>query len=85
VGGGQYLDNPDYAPLAVVGVVPLKVSTKNGIINPGDLLTTSSTPGHAMRCEGFENCFGNTIGKALEGFDGNTGIIRMLVVLQKEG
>ena len=82
IGGGDNLGQPGYAPLAVVGVVPVKVTTENGIIFPGDLLTTSSTPGHAMRCEGFELCFGATIGKALEGFDGDTGVILMLVVLQ---
>jgi hypothetical protein len=82
-GAGDESDDQDgLLPLAVMGVVPVKVSTENGAINPGDLLTTSSTPGHAMRCEGFENCFGTTLGKALEGFDEDTGVIQMLVVLQ---
>ncbi|MBN1132448.1 MAG: hypothetical protein JXR52_13240 [Bacteroidales bacterium] len=35
--------------LALNGRVPCKVTDENGPITPGDLLTTSSTPGHAMR------------------------------------
>ncbi len=36
-------------PLAVVGIVPCKVTAKNGAIMAGDLLVTSSTPGRAMK------------------------------------
>lgn len=35
--------------LALTGRVPCKVTDENGAIQPGDLLTTSSTPGHAMK------------------------------------
>jgi hypothetical protein len=73
---------PGEIPVAVVGIVPVKASAQNGPIRPGDPLTTSSVPGHAMRCEGVEQCFGRTIGKALEGLDLGTGIIQMLVTLQ---
>jgi trimeric autotransporter adhesin len=71
-------------PVAVLGIVPVKVSAENGPIQPGDLLTTSSTPGHAMRCEGLERCFGRTLGKALEALPAgqSVGVIRMLVTLQ---
>jgi hypothetical protein len=74
----------DEVPVAVLGVVPVKVTDENGPIQPGDLLTTSSTPGHAMRCEGLELCFGRTLGKALEELpaDQHSGVIRMLVSLQ---
>lgn len=37
------------APITLTGRVPLKVTSENGFIEAGDLLTTSSTPGHAMR------------------------------------
>jgi hypothetical protein len=83
VGGAG--DNTDLAgkiPLAVVGVVSVKVSAENGAIQPGDLLVASATPGHAMRCEGVELCFGRTIGKALEALDSGTGVILVLVMLQ---
>ncbi len=68
-------------PMAVVGVVPVKVCGENGAIKPGDRLTSSSIPGRAMKSRrGAE--VGTVIGKALEGFKGDTGVIRMLVVLQ---
>lgn len=74
----------DEAPVAVLGIVPVKASAENGPIQPGDLLTTSSTPGHAMRCTGLEQCFGRTLGKALEALpEGqDTGVIRVLVTLE---
>jgi len=82
LGGGEFIDQDGFVPLAVAGVVPVKVSAENGPIQPGDLLTTSATAGHAMRCEGVETCFGRTIGKALDGLETGTGVILMLVVLQ---
>lgn len=81
--GGQPVDGnlEGHIPLAVVGIVPVKVSTENGPIQPGDLLVASATPGHAMRT-GTNPPQGTVIGKALEGLDDGTGVIRMLVVLQ---
>ncbi|MCA9952003.1 MAG: hypothetical protein KDE48_20275, partial [Anaerolineales bacterium] len=68
-------------PLAVVGVVPVKVSAESGAIQPGDMLTASSTPGHAMKA--LSNApQGTVIGKALEPLKGDTGVILMLVILQ---
>jgi hypothetical protein len=67
-------------PLAVVGIVPCKVSAENGPIQPGDLLVTSATPGHAMRDE--DPRMGTVIGKALEPLSSGTGVIRVLVTLQ---
>jgi hypothetical protein len=79
-------------PLAVAGIVPVKVTAEGGPIVPGDALTSSSTPGHAMKAAevrvGGIAFFpsGVVIGKALEAFDSATdagvGIIRALVVLQ---
>ena len=82
LGGGEFFDQDGFVPLAVAGVVPVKVSAENGPIQPGDLLTTSATPGYAMRCEGVETCFGRTIGKALDGLENGMDVIRMLVVLE---
>lgn len=39
----------DEVPLAMVGIVPCKVTSENGSIRPGDLLVSSSIPGHAMK------------------------------------
>ena len=72
----------DGVPLALVGRVPVKADAGYGAINIGDLLTTSSTPGHVMRCEDRFQCVGAIVGKALEPLDGGTGIILVLVTLQ---
>jgi len=55
-------------PVALNGRVPIKVSAENGTIKPGDLLTSSSTPGVAMKAVHA----GPIVGKALESFSGNT-------------
>ena len=62
--------------------MPCKVSAENGPVRPGDLLTTASLPGYAMRCEGVECCFGRTVGKALDALASGTGTIPVLVMLQ---
>jgi hypothetical protein len=80
-GAGDDIDSTDKIPLAIMGIVPVKVSAENGPINPGDLLVTSSIPGHAMRA-GDNPRIGTVVGKALEGLESGTGIIQMLVVLQ---
>ena len=68
-------------PLAVIGVVPVKVSAENGPIHPGDLLVASSTPGYAMKA-GPNPSVGTVIGKALASLLEGTGMIQILVMLQ---
>lgn len=46
---GEPIEGVKATRLALTGRVPVKVTTENGPIKPGDLLTTSSTPGHAMK------------------------------------
>jgi len=72
----------DEVPLAVVGIVPCKVSAENGPIQVGDLLVTSSTPGHAMRGTDRTRMSGAVVGKALEPLPQGTGVIQVLVTLQ---
>ena len=60
--------DPLQRPLALAGRVPVKVTLEGGPIHPGDPLTTSSAPGHAMRAK--EPWRGGVIGTALTGFDG---------------
>jgi hypothetical protein len=82
VGGAT--DDTDWAgkvPLAIVGIVPVKASAENGPIRPGDLLAAAATPGHAMHA-GPDPRPGTVIGKALEGLEKGTGVIRMLVMLR---
>lgn len=69
-------------PLAVVGIVPCKVTAENGPIQIGDLLVTSSTPGYAMRGTDRYKLVGAVVGKALEPFTGGKGMIEVLVTLQ---
>ena len=69
-------------PLAVVGIVPCKVTTENGPIRIGDLLVSSSTPGHAMKGTDRSKLVGAVVGKALEPLDSDKGVIQVLVTLQ---
>ena len=68
--------------MAIMGVVPTKVSAENGPIQVGDFLTTSGTPGHAMRCDDRVKCFGAILGKAMEPLAEGTGIVKVLVTLR---
>lgn len=66
--------------LALIGVVPVKATTESGPIRPGDLLVSSSTPGHVMRCPDLPRCEGAIVGKALNPLAEGQGTIRMLVM-----
>jgi hypothetical protein len=48
----------------------------------GDLLTTSPTPGHAMKADDPLKAFGAVIGKALRPLDEGEGLIPILIALQ---
>jgi len=69
-------------PLAVVGIVPCKVTAESGPIVPGDLLVTSSTPGYAMKGTDRSRMLGAVVGKALQPLQQGTGVIQVLVTLQ---
>jgi hypothetical protein len=75
-------------PVTLVGVAPVKATTENGLIQPGDLLTSSSIPGHAMKAKpvvinGVEIYpTGAILGKALEPLESGTGVIQVLVMLR---
>ncbi|MDP7506093.1 MAG: hypothetical protein QF362_01475, partial [Candidatus Woesearchaeota archaeon] len=49
IGNSADYSDDEGVPLSLAGRVPVKVTLENGNIEPGDLLTTSSTPGHAMK------------------------------------
>ncbi len=68
-------------PVAVVGIVPCKVSAENGAIQRGDLLVTSSTPGYAMKA-GANPPQGTVLGKAMQSLKEGLGVILILVTLQ---
>jgi hypothetical protein len=69
-------------PMAMVGVVPTKVSAENGPIKAGDLLVTSSALGYAMKGTDRGLMLGAVVGKALGRLDSGTGVIEVLVTLQ---
>jgi hypothetical protein len=58
--------------------VRVNVDAGYGEIRAGDLLTSSFTPGHAMRA--IEIVPGTIVGKALEPLESGTGLIRVLVM-----
>lgn len=65
--GKNFNSSENPRPVALNGRVPLKVSSGNGSIAPGDPLTSSSTPGVAMKATKS----GAIVGKALQSYDGS--------------
>ncbi len=68
--------------MAMIGVVPTKVSTENGPVHTGDLLVMSSAPGCAMKGTDRSLLAGAVIGKALGSIDSGSGVIEALITLQ---
>lgn len=69
-------------PVAMTGRVYVKCSAENGPVMPGDRLTTSSIPGHAMKATDSDRSDGAVIGKAMTSLDAETGMVLVLVNLQ---
>jgi len=74
--------SPNEIPMAMIGIVPTKVSAENGAIKPGDLLVTSATPGYAMKGTDRGLLSGAVIGKSLGHLDAGKGMIEVAVTLQ---
>jgi hypothetical protein len=74
--------NTEEVPLAVVGIVPCKVTNENGEIVAGDLLVASSRAGYAMKGTDRARMNAAVIGKALQGMRSSSGVIEVLVSLQ---
>jgi hypothetical protein len=53
-----------------------------GPITPGDLLTTSDTPGHAMKVADPGRAQGAILGKAMTALTEGRGMVLVLVSLQ---
>jgi hypothetical protein len=90
-GGGNYragliLDKQeskaDRMPVALMGKVYCKVDARRASVEVGDLLTTASTPGYAMKADDPTKAFGAVLGKALRSLTGTQDIIPVLVALQ---
>jgi hypothetical protein len=76
------VDQFDY-DVALAGRVYCNVDATEVAVEPGDLLTTSATPGHAMKATDYSRAQGAILGKAMEGLEqGERGQILVLVTLQ---
>jgi len=69
-------------PVAMTGRVWCWVDATNGAVKPGDRLTTSATPGHAMKASDAVLAPGSVIGKAMTGLSEGRGLVLVLVNLQ---
>ncbi len=69
-------------PVALSGRVYVWVDATRGAIRPGDLLTTSATPGHAMKAGNPARAQGAIIGKAMTELKAGKGLVLVLVTLQ---
>ncbi len=69
-------------PVAMAGRVYVKCSAENGPIEPGDLLTTAGTGGHAMKAADPVRSNGAVLGKAMSALGEGTGLVLVLVDLQ---
>ena len=74
--------SPDEVPMAMMGIVPTKVSAENGPVKVGDLLVSSSKAGYAMKGTDRDRMLGAVIGKAMGKLDSGTGVLEVLVTLQ---
>lgn len=77
--GGVDKEGVKAVPVALAGRVPVKVSTENGPINSGDLLTASSIPGVAMKATKA----GQIVGQAMNSYSGE-GVGPVLVFVKTD-
>lgn len=69
-------------PVALTGRVYVWVDASYGAISPGDMLTSSATPGHAMKVGDYTQAQGAILGKAMTALPEGQGLVLMLVTLQ---
>jgi hypothetical protein len=69
-----------HVPVAILGIVDVKATSRSGKILPGDLLTAGQVPGTAEKAVWAYP--GTIIGKALEPLEADAGTIRILVTLR---
>lgn len=68
--------------VALSGRVYVQADASGGAIKPGDLLTTSDLPGHAMKVTNHARSQGAVIGKAMSSLSEGRGMVLVLVTLQ---
>lgn len=74
--------SPSRRPIALLGKAFCKVDASEQPVRAGDLLTTSETPGHAMRATDAARTPGAVLGKALRPLREGNGLIPILVGLR---
>ena len=82
---GKRTDGTSDLPIALSGVVFVRVTCEGGEIKPGDFLVSSSSVGVAMRAADSTRSSGAIVGKALDKFslkDNKEGLVRMIVTLR---
>jgi len=79
---GNLPGHGDAPAIALTGRCYVWCDASSGAIAAGDLLTTSDTPGHAMRAADRERAAGAIVGKAMTGLSSGRGLILVLVNLQ---
>jgi len=75
IADGEYL-------IALSGRVYCYVDATKNAIEVGDMLTTSDTPGYAMKVDNFDKARGSIIGKAMTSLKSGKGLVLVLVTLQ---
>jgi hypothetical protein len=70
------------SPVALSGRVYCWADASPGAIEPGDILTSSDVPGHAMKATDHEKTHGAVLGKAMSPLKSGKGLVLVLVNLQ---
>lgn len=80
---GNLPGHEDAPAIALSGRVWVRCDASDAAIAPGDMLTTSNTPGHAMKAADRERAYGTILGKSMTALArGERGLVLVLVNLQ---
>jgi hypothetical protein len=79
---GNGVAGSDNVAVALTGRVWVKCDAGEGAIHAGDLLTTASRAGYAMRARDRGRAQGAILGKAMTSLEAGTGLVLVLVSLQ---
>lgn len=82
LGHAEEVARGELTPVALTGRVWCYVDASFEAVTPGDLLTTSATPGHAMKVLDYQQAQGAIIGKAMTPLVQGQGLVLVLVSLQ---
>jgi hypothetical protein len=69
-------------PVTLMGKVMCLVDATSSPVKAGDLLTSSQTPGHAMKITARERGLGAVLGKALRPLESGRGLVPVLAMLR---